>query len=177
MSLKLPVDATDHVRGNAKAVIRLVEYGDFECPHCKYAHSLITRLLKERANDICFVFRNFPLRQVHPHAFISAISAEAAAKQGKYWEMHDLLFDNQNKLNAEYLFYLAGEIGLDLEKFGKDSNSKEVVAKIEADFDGGVLSGVNATPTFFLHDARISYDKTYESLLNPILAELGKQQH
>jgi protein-disulfide isomerase len=175
MSLKLPVDATDHVRGNAKAAIRLVEYGDFQCPHCQYAHSLMTRLLRERGNNICFVFRNFPLRKVHPHAFISAIAAEAAAKQDKYWEMHDLLFDNQNKINAEYLNYLAREIGLDLEEFGSDSNSKELAAKVEADFDGGVLSGVNATPTFFLQDERLAYDKTYESLLNPILAELGKQ--
>src|SRR2546423_8404791 len=122
--LKPAVNAEDHKLGNPKAVITLVEYGDFECPHCGLAHPLIKRLLKEMGEQILFVFRNFTLQEIHPHAYMASLAAEAAGKQGKFWEMHDLIFDHQRRLSAELLLDLAGRLGLDMELFGKDWESK-----------------------------------------------------
>ena len=105
--LKLAINSADHHAGNVKADITLVEYGDFQCPYCRRAHPLVKRLLKEKGEVLHFVFRNFPLSEIHPHAYISAVTAEAAGKQGKFWEMHDLIFENQNKLSENYLLSLA----------------------------------------------------------------------
>ena len=171
-SLKLGVNSHDHHSGNLNAAITLVEYADFECPHCKIAHGLVKRLLKEKGDELHFVFRNFPIRGSHAHAFKAAIAAEAAGKQGKFWEMHDLIFENQDKLNANHLLLLADAIGLDRAQFAKDSKSQEVSNKVETDFEGGIRSGVNGTPAFFLNGSRLlTYDGTYESLLDAFLLE------
>jgi protein-disulfide isomerase len=170
--LKVAINSADHHQGNVNATITLVEYGDFECPYCRRAHPLVKRLLKERGNELHFVFRNFPLRKIHPHAYMSAIAAEAAGKQGKFWEMHDLIFENQNKLSKDYLLSLADDMDLDLAQFAIDSKSEEILSKIERDFDSGIRSGVNGTPTFFLNGSPVlTYDETYESLLDAILLE------
>ena len=170
--LKLAVNSADHHQGNVNAAITLVEYGDFECPYCRRAYPLVKRLLKERGEALHFVFRNFPLRKIHPHAYMSAIAAEAAGKQGKFWEMHDLIFENQNKLSKDYLLSLADDMGLDLAQFAIDSKSEQILSKIERDFDSGIRSGVNGTPTFFLNGSPVlTYDETYESLLDAILLE------
>ena len=170
--LKLAVNPADHHEGNVSGAITLVEYGDFECPYCRRAHPLVKRLLKEKGNELHFVFRNFPLRKIHPHAYMSAIAAEAAGKQGKFWEMHDLIFENQNKLSKDYLLSLADDMGLDLAQFAIDSKSEAILSKIERDFDSGIRSGVNGTPTFFLNGSPVlTYDETYESLLDAILLE------
>jgi protein-disulfide isomerase len=171
-TLKLAVNSNDHHLGNVNATITLVEYGDFQCPHCRHAHPLIKRLLKERNNDLHFVFRNFPLQEVHPQAYAAAITAEAAGKQGKFWEMHDLIFENQDRLDTKFLFSLAEDIGLDMIRFAKDLKSDGVQSKIETDFESGVRSGVNGTPTFFLNGSKLlTYDETYESLLDAVLLE------
>jgi protein-disulfide isomerase len=176
-TLKPPVNSADHHQGNVNGTIVLVEYGDFECPHCRRAHPLIKRLLKEKGKDLNFVFRNFPLSEIHPHAQMSAIVAEAAGKQGKFWEMHDLIFDNQDRLSAKFLMTLAEELNLDLEKFAADSTSIEVATKVEKDFESGIRSGVNGTPTFFLNGSHVlTYDETYESLLDAILLESEMKQ-
>ena len=176
--LKLAVNSADHHEGNVNAATTLVEYGDFECPYCGRAYPLVKRLLKERVNELHFVFRNFPLREIHPHAHMSAIAAEAAGKQGKFWEMHDMIFENQNKLNTNYLLSLAKDIGLDLAQFDKDSKSKEILNKIETDFESGIRSGVNGTPTFFLNGyPLLTYDETYESLLDAVRLENEMKQH
>ncbi len=176
--LKLPVNAGDHKRGNTSAEIVLVEYGDFECPHCGHAHPLVKRLLDERGDELNFVFRNFPLREMHPHAYISAIAAEAAGKQGKFWEMHDLIFENQEKLSAGFLLSLAKDLALDPVQFANDSESSDVRSKIEADWESGIRSGVNGTPTFFLNGSLLrSYDETYESLLDAFLLESAAKQY
>jgi protein-disulfide isomerase len=176
--LKPAVNSADHHQGNINASITLVEYGDFQCPYCRRAHPLVKRLLRERANDLLFVFRNFPLRKIHPHAYISAVTAEAAGKQGKFWEMHDLIFENQNKLTTNYLLSLAEDIGLDLAQFAKDSKSEEILDKIERDFESGIHSGVNQTPTFFLNGSPLlTYDETYESLSDAVQLESEMQQH
>ena len=176
--LKLAVNSADHHEGNVNAAITLVEYGDFECPYCGRAYPLVKRLLKERGNELHFVFRNFPLREIHPHAHMSAIAAETAGKQGKFWEMHDLIFENQDKLNTNYLLSLAEDIGLDLAQFAKDSKSEEILNKIEKDFESGIRSGVNGTPTFFLNGSPIlTYDETYESLSDAVWLESEMKQH
>jgi protein-disulfide isomerase len=170
--LKPAVNSADHHQGNVNATITLVEYGDFECPHCGRAHPFVKRLLRERGKELHFVFRNFPLQEIHPHAYVSAVTAEAAGKQGKFWEMHDLIFENQDKLNTKYLLSLAESLPLDFAQFVKDSKSEAVQSKIETDFESGIRSGVNGTPTFFLNGSPIlTYDETYESLLDAIQLE------
>lgn len=174
--LKPAVNAADHHRGNINAAITLVEYGDFQCPYCRRAHPLIDRLLSEWGNDIHFVFRNFPLREIHRHAFAAAVAAEAAGQQGKFWEMHDLIFDNQDKINSSFLLSLAEEINLDLDQFTTDSTSKDIQNKIEADFESGIRSGVNGTPSFFLNGSPLlTYDETYQSLLDAVLLEIESE--
>jgi protein-disulfide isomerase len=178
MSLRFPVSPADHFLGNVSAGLTLIEYGDFECPHCKLAHPLIKRLIREMGNELHFVFRNFPLKEIHPHAYMSAVTAEAAGKQGKYWAMHDLIFENQDKLSSHYLISLAEQIDLDMERFAMDSGSEDVSGKIEADFYGGVRSGVNGTPTFFLNGFPIlTYNESYASLLDPVVMEARKLGH
>jgi protein-disulfide isomerase len=170
--LKLAVNSADHHLGNIHAAMTLVEYGDFQCPYCRRAHPLVKRLLKERGNKLHFVFRNFPLCKIHPLAHISAITAEAAGKQGKFWEIHDLIFENQDRLSEDYLLSLVEDMDLDLAQFAEDSKSEEILDKIERDFESGIRSGVNGTPTFFLNGSHVlTYDETYESLLDAIQLE------
>ncbi len=169
--LRVPVSDQDHKTGNAKAKIVMVEYGDYQCPHCGHAHPLIKRLLKQFGQEILFIFRNFPLQEMHPQAMISAQSAEAADKQQKFWEMHDTIYENQDILSVNSLLDFAKQIDLDLEKFSKDWKTKSVITKIESDFDGGIRSGVNGTPTFFVDGNRLeTYDASYESLAHAIKA-------
>jgi len=167
--LKLPVTDQDHQTGNAKAKIILVEYGDYQCPHCGIAHPFTKKLLKQFRDDLLFIFRNFPMQEMHPQALISAQAAEAADKQGKFWEMHDTIFEHQANLSGNNLLHFAKGLDLDLETFSKDWKSKGVLSKIETDFDGGIRSGVNGTPTFFLNGIRLeSYDESYESLARAV---------
>ena len=171
--LKPVVNPGDHQLGNANAAITLVEFGDFECPHCGRAHPLIQQLLKELEGKIHFVFRNFPLQESHPHAYISALAAEAAGKQGKFWGMHDLIFESQSNLSAGVLYSLAEDLELNMEQFNKDWKGKEAEVKVESDFESGVRSGVNGTPGFFLDGKPLlTYDETYESLFDAIQLEM-----
>src|SRR5262245_553479 len=125
--LRLPINSDDHQLGNINAAITLVEYGDFQCPYCRRAHPLVKRLLKEKGDELHFVFRNFPLTKIHPLAFSASASAEAAGKQDKFWEMHDLIFENQNKLTKSFLLSLAERLNLDLVQFARDLKSNVVL--------------------------------------------------
>lgn len=168
-TLKVTVHSNDHHRGNVSAAVTLLEYGDYQCPACRRAHLFIKRLLEERDNDVHFVFRHFPKRQFHPYAYPAAIAAEAAGEQGKFWEMHDLLFEMQRKLNNGLLVHLAQNIGLDIDQFTRDSSSEKVQKKVNMDFETGIYSEIKGTPTFFLNGSSIStYKGTYESLLNAV---------
>ncbi len=171
--LRIPVNEKDHQTGNPKAKVVLVEYGDYQCPHCGIAHPLIKRLLKEFGNQMLFVFRNFPIQEAHPAAMIAAISAEAAGLQGKFWEMHDLIYENQDELyelGEDGMEPFAKKLGLDLKKFIHDSQSKQMNSKVEDDFEGGIRSGVNGTPGFFINGNRLnSYDATYASLADAVV--------
>lgn len=176
--LKHAVHSDDHQLGNINASITLVEFGDFECPHCGRAHPFIKRLLREKGKELHFVFRNFPLSEIHHNAYAAAAAAEAAGKQGKYWEAHDLIFENQDKLSPKFLLSLAERLGLDATQFAKDLKSEEIQSKIEMDFESGIRSGVNGTPTFFLNGSPIlTYNETYESLADAIQLESEISEH
>jgi protein-disulfide isomerase len=167
--LRTPVGQRDHRIGKPTATITLVEYGDYQCSHCAEAYPLIKKLLKDFNNQLLFVFRNFPLQESHPEAMIAAEAAEAAGLQNKFWEMHDMIYEHQDELSENNLQYFAENLNLDLDKFENDWDSADVTAKIESDFESGIRSGVNGTPTFFINDQRLeTYDSTYESLAKAV---------
>jgi len=120
----------------------------------------MNELQKIEGNKLKFVFRNFPLSEIHPHAFRAASAAEAAGKQGKFWEMHDLIFENQERLDNQDLLSYAKNLKLDIAQFNKDIESEEIIKKVKNDFMSGVRSGVNGTPTFYINGAR--FDESYE---------------
>jgi Na+/H+ antiporter NhaA len=154
IDLAVPVDPErDHVRGPDSAPVTLVEYGDLECPYCGQAEAVVRELLADYG-DLRYVWRHLPLSDVHPHALIAAEGTEAAARQGKFWEMHDQLLDHQGALTAKDLVRYAGEIGLDTERFTRDLRNRTGEARIAADVDSADLSGVSGTPTFFVNGKR-----------------------
>ena len=167
--LKPPVTEKDHQTGNSKASVTLTEYGDYQCPYCGRAYPLLKRLLREKGQVVHFVFRNFPLQEIHPMALSAALAAEAAANQGKFWEMHDLIFEHQQELSLSRLIDFAQMLGLEMNQFTRDWQSEVTVSKVEADFESGLRSGVNGTPSFYVNGEKLnSYNETYESLLDAI---------
>ena len=156
MSLQPSVSNTDHATGNLNADLVIVEYGDYQCPYCGAAYPVLKELIKEFGSQVKFVFRNFPLSEMHQYALPAALAAEAAALQGKFWEMHDAIYENQEYLNELFLFKLAEKINLDLEKFKSDIQKTELSDKIDADFESGVMSGVNGTPSFFVNGKKFN---------------------
>jgi protein-disulfide isomerase len=164
-TLTQPVSADDHAEGTADAPLTLVEYGDYQCPYCGAAYPVVKRLQKTLGKQLRFVFRNFPLTQAHPYALIAAEAAEAAALQGKFWEMHDLLFEQQALLKPDIIPLWAERIGLDLEKFGNDIKQGVGKKRIQEDRQSGIRSGVNGTPTFFVNGSRYDGSPDYDSLL------------
>lgn len=166
-TLRPSVSDRDHQAGNHNSTLTLVQYGDYQCPHCRRAYNYVERLLKEHGTDIRFVFRHFPLTEIHPDAATAARSAEAAGVQGNFWEMHKLLFENQNRFHQKTLFLrLADELGLQLSQFFADRKHDEVISKVEKDFKGGMYSGVGGTPTFFINESKVyTYNGSYDSLL------------
>jgi len=168
MSLIQPVSDADHIEGNADAEVTLVEYGDYECSYCGAAYPVIKHIQRKMGKQLRFVFRNFPLANMHPFAEISAEAAEAASTQGKFWQMHDVLYENQDSLSEEMIFALAQKIGLDMEVFTKDIKSQKYRPKIKKDFMGGVKSGVNGTPTLFINGERFDQNFDGELLLETL---------
>lgn len=168
--LTIPVGENDHVQGPDGARVTLVEYGDYECPHCGRAYLIVKEVQKKMGDKLRFVFRNFPLTRAHPHALHAAEAAEIAATQGKFWEMHDTLFENQNALDDESLIAYAASVGLDVEKFRESLQNGTFEEKVREDFMGGVESGVNGTPTFFINGARFNQPWDEETLLKALEA-------
>jgi len=167
--LRAPVTPDDHQVGKPSATVTLVEYADYQCPDCGFAYPLLKKLMRQFSRELLFVFRNFPRKELHPAAMIAAQAAEAAGLQEKFWEMHDLIYEHQEDLDENHLLLFAKELNLDIEKFLSDSNSQDVISKIEIDFVSGIRSGVNGTPTFFINDNRLdTYDQTYESLAEAV---------
>jgi protein-disulfide isomerase len=149
--LAVAVNPADHSLGPSHAAATLVEYGDFECPNCKQAAPAVKLLLARFAGRVCYVWRHFPLEEVHPHALQAALAAEAAAGQGKFWPMHDLLFDNQRHLKPQQLRGYAQQLELDLRRYDADMADTVYLQRVREDIEGGAASGVRATPTFYLN--------------------------
>jgi protein-disulfide isomerase len=150
VTLADPPEPTDHAQGSDHAPVVLIEYGDFECPSCKVAIQTPKLLLERFPNRIRFIFRHFPVQEAHPHALLAAEAAEAAAGQGKFWQMHDVLYENQAHLKERDLHRYAGELGLDLARYTAEMDDHIYLQKVREQMDGGRRSHIRATPTFFL---------------------------
>jgi protein-disulfide isomerase len=166
--LKVPVTDNDHSQGDENAPITLVEYGDYECPYCGLAYPIIKRVQKHFGERLKFVFRNFPLIEMHPHAGIAAETAEFAGEHKRFWEMHDLIYENQESLNTEFLFELAERLGLSRTDLKNRFENHTYEPKIRNDFLGGVRSGVNGTPTFFINEHRYNGSLEFKDLVHAI---------
>jgi len=151
MSLKPSVSTADHSQGSSDASLVIVEYGDYQCPYCGAAYPVLKELMKEFGDQIRFVFRNFPLSEMHQYARTAALTAEAAALQGKFWEMHDAIYENQAHLDDSLPLKLAEKLGLNIPQFKADIHKKELAEKVDTDFESGIISGVNGTPSFFIN--------------------------
>lgn len=162
--LLLPVNASDHHRGSLNSPLMLLFYADYQCPVCKLTNQILNQLKAEYGERLCLIFRHFPLQKSHPLAKSAALAAEAASKQNQFWEMHDLLYQNQHALSPELYLQLAEKLHLNLSQFQKECASETLAKKIQDDFEGGVRSGVNGTPCFFIHGERYDGDATYEGL-------------
>ena len=171
--LQPAIGGQDHVQGPAQAPLKLVEYGDYQCSYCGQAYGFVKAAQQALGDKLEFVFRNFPLTEVHPHAQRAALAAEAAAAQGKFWEMHDALYEHQNQLDEAHLVGFAQQLGLDVEKFKQDMRAGAPAAKVEADFESGVRSGVNGTPSFFVNDQKFDGDWQGQGLTDFLQSQLG----
>lgn len=166
--LVLPMEERDHCFGTPRARRTLVEYGDYECPHCAHVFPIVKELQRELGDELCFAFRNYPLTRLHPHAEAAAEAAEAAGLQGKFWLMHDRLFEHPSTLSAPDLHRHAVEISLDLHTYEKDLTTGAAALRVAEDVESGNEAGVGATPTFFVNGRM--HAGSYEFL--PLLAAL-----
>ena len=165
-NLRVPVNDADHAQGSADAPITLVEYGDYECPHCGAAYPVVQQLQQRFGDKLRFVFRNFPLAEMHPNAVSAAMAAEFGAAHARFWEFHDALFENQTRLGVDLYTAIVAELGLEVARLRAALEASEYLEKVRNDFTGGVRSGVNGTPTFFVNGAR------YEG--SPDVATMGE---
>jgi protein-disulfide isomerase len=170
-TLTLPVsEDRDHIQGPAEAAVTLVEYGDYECPYCGAAYPIIKEVQERMGERLRFVFRNFPISTSHPHAEQAAEAAEAAATQGRFWQMHDVLYENQQRLGDEDLRSYAEQLGLEVEPFDQELAEHVHAPRVHEDFMSGVRSGVNGTPTFYINGSR--HDDSYD--VETLLAALER---
>jgi protein-disulfide isomerase len=159
--LTMPVsEDRDHIQGPTDAAATLIEYGDYECPYCGAAYPIVKEVQARMGERLRFVFRNFPITTAHPHAEQAAEAAEAAAVQGSFWEMHDLLYENQKRLENEDLRGYAEQLGLDVGHFDTELSEHVHADRVHDDFLSGVRSGVNGTPTFYINGSR--HDDSYD---------------
>ena len=149
--LAAPVTVVDHILGAVQAPVTIVEYGDFECPNCKQAAPAVKLLLERFAGRARLVFRHFPLEEVHPHALHAALAAEAAGAQGKFWEMHDLLLENQQHLKLRQIRACAEKLEIDMERYDSEMGDELYLQRVREQIESGRNSGVRATPTFFVN--------------------------
>jgi protein-disulfide isomerase len=149
--LGVPVSERDHSQGPATAAVTLVQYGDYECPYTRQSTTIVRAIQQQLGGKLRFVFRNFPLTEIHPHALHAALAAEAAAAQGKFWQMHDYIFHHQHMLEDSDLEQFAEAVGLDMQQFARDMAERPYMSRIEEDLKSGIRSGVRGTPTFFIN--------------------------
>lgn len=171
--LTIAVSAVDHVLGPGHAPVTVVEYGDFECPNCKQAAPAVKLLLARFAERVRFAFRHSPIEQVHPHALMAAESAECAGGQGKFWPMHDLLFEHQLHLKANQLHAYAGQLGLDMARYSAEMDDHVYLQRIREHQQGGRDSGVRGTPTFFVNGRIQDVSFGMHALFDAVEALLG----
>jgi len=172
--LRTPVTSRDHIQGPEDAPLTLVEYGDYECPSCGSAYPIVKRVQEKFGKRLRFVFRNFPLSEIHPHAESAAETAEFAAAQGRFWEMHDLLFENQEQLSEALYSELVQELGLSPAALRQAIEEGKYKDRVRTDFSSGVRSGVNGTPTFFIKGTRHDGPSDYETLVSALREKNGK---
>jgi protein-disulfide isomerase len=170
MTLRPPVSASDHTAGRSDAPVTLVEYGDYQCPHCAAAEPIVRAVQRALGDDLLFVFRNFPLSEIHPQAEAAAELAEAAAAQGKFWETHHAIFAWSRKhgpetLGPETFAEIGRSVGLDLRDTQRAIEEHRFLERIRNDFNGGVRSGVNGTPTFFINGHRYDGPRTEDDMI------------
>ena len=170
ISLAVPVSERDHSQGPATAAVTLVQYGDYECPYTRRSTWVVQAIQQELGDRLRFVYRNFPLTENHPHALHAALAAEAAAAQGKFWQMHDYLFHHQHTLEDADLAQFAQAVGLDRQQFARDLTDQRVLSRIEEDVEGGERSGVQGTPTFFIKGAMYGGSWEQDALLAALQA-------
>ena len=170
-SLTLPDPERDHIYGSANESIKLLEYGDYECPFCAEAQPIIKEIQRRLGDGLLFAFRNFPLTNIHPYAEHAAEAAEAAGAQENFWGMHDILFENQTALDDEDLAAYAAELGLDETRLIREVASSAYAPRIREDFKSGVRGGVNGTPTFFINGERYDGARDLKHLLNTLTAK------
>ncbi|MET0886017.1 MAG: thioredoxin domain-containing protein [Mycetocola sp.] len=149
--LRIPVTDQDHSFGPADAPLTLVEYGDYQCPYCGEAFPVVKQLLKQYDGKIRFIFRNFPIQEIHPEAVDAAFVAEFASEHGEFWQAHDLLYENQTELGPQLYQRICEALGLKVNDLHQAAKENKYTARIQADEEGGIRSGVNGTPTFFLN--------------------------
>lgn len=167
-SLAIPVNAADHNLGPSHAAVTIVEYGDFECPNCKQAAPAVKLLLERFSGRVRLVWRHFPLEEVHQHALQAALASEVAAGQGKFWPMHDLLFENQRHLKSQQLRGYAERLELDMRRYDADMGDTVYLQRVREDLEGAASSGVRSTPTFFvngeIHDVSFGLQRLFEDV-------------
>ncbi len=168
-ALTLPVTADrDHIQGASTAAVTLLEYGDYECPYCGAAYPIVKQVQEAMGDGLRFVFRNFPISTSHPHAEQAAEAAEAAAAQDQFWPMHDLLYENQQRLEANDLVGYADSLGLDVERFERELEGHVHAPRVREDFMSGVRSGVNGTPSFYINGVRHEDSYDFDTLLGAL---------
>ena len=168
--LAVPVGERDHSQGPETATVTLVQYGDFECPYTRQSTWVVQAIQKQLGDQLRFVFRNFPLTEIHPHALHAALAAEAAASQGKFWQMHDYIFHHQHTLEDADLAHFAETLGLELQQYARDMEHHRFLARIEEDVESGESSGVQGTPTFFINGDMYLGSGEHDALLAALQA-------
>lgn len=169
----LPLEDRDHIQGSINAELLLLEYGDYQCPYCGEAYYEVKALQKRLGDRLCFAYRNFPLVDSHPHAEHAAEAAEAAHAQGKFWPMHDALFENQPKLDDQHLARYAAELGLDPDRLMTDLLAGAHAARIQEDLQAGARASVRGTPTFFINGALYEGEPEVDAFLDALSISLS----
>ena len=178
LELTLPVSSSrDHIQGPQKAPITLLEYGDYECPYCGQAFKIVKLVQNLLGDNLRFVFRNFPLTQIHPHAQHAAEAAECAGAQNRFWEMHDILYEHQQALEDEDLKSYAELLKFDIPKFQFDLYNHSFADRVREDFLSGIRSGVNGTPTFFINGKRYNDSSDEETLTASLRSAINKDKY
>lgn len=171
--LTIPVSERDHTQGPATAPLTLVQYGDYECPYTRQSTWVVQAIQQQLGDRLRFIYRNFPLVELHPHALQAALAAEAAAAQGKFWQMHDYIFHHQHTLEDADLARFAEAVGLEMQQFARAMTEERYLARIEEDMESGERSGVQGTPTFFINGV-LYLDSWEQDALLPALEAASK---